>query len=341
MSFLYLNAEQKQHINLSPYALSIMENDMFSFQIHNKSTFINKIIDNYKYEANASISLSSQRYRVQLETTLSVVQSCSAIEVIEILVAEYISSVKRNVNSYCKGQGFKIRLNKENVDYLTYECKEEIHYANIGSYLKAIIEEYCTKSFLERERIFYKDFFSTISLAIKDKKILSIQFPSGRYLHIKPYSLTTDPLSMYHYLVGYEIIKDDYKSTQSSFSCRVSNLKNIKLLQEHSFISMENQKNLASDILEKGAQFMCEETSETIIYLTDSGIKKYNRLLHLRPQFTAISKDRHTYTFNCTLLQIEYYFFKFGTDAIIISPYEIKTRFQSMYSLAAEKYLSI
>lgn len=45
------------------------------------------------------------------------------------------------------------------------------------------------------------------------------------------------------------------------------------------------------------------------IALSDQGIQKYKRLLHLRPNYVSISDDGHVYTFNCSLNQIEFYFF--------------------------------
>ena len=47
MGFHGINEENRQYVCLSQSANSILENDMLAFQITNRSTIINIIIDNY------------------------------------------------------------------------------------------------------------------------------------------------------------------------------------------------------------------------------------------------------------------------------------------------------
>ena len=52
MGFHGINEENRQYVCLSQSANSILENDMLAFQITNRSTIINIIIDNFMMKQN-------------------------------------------------------------------------------------------------------------------------------------------------------------------------------------------------------------------------------------------------------------------------------------------------
>ena len=49
-------------------------------------------------------------------------------------------------------------------------------------------------------------------------------------------------------------------------------------------------------------------------------------------------KKEDVYIFNCTKAQAEFYFFKFGSDAEILSPVDLRDKFALMYKDAAAVY---
>ena len=88
-------------------------------------------------------------------------------------------------------------------------------------------------------------------------------------LKLKPYRIIPDPLSMYHYLIGYAVPESDSPESEPySYSCRISNLKYIKMLHEKSFITQNDKKSLEKELQKKGSQFMIGELCEARIYLT-------------------------------------------------------------------------
>lgn len=348
MAFTRPNNENRQHINLSAHALATIENDMFAFGINTKSGFLNQVISNFKYTADASISEALHHKTKEYTKLLKDLEPNTRKNVLEKLTDSYCKELQRKAKGYEKGMGIKFRINDENIDFLANECREDKYYFsisnngeshdNLGKYLKALIEEYCSKSYFEREEIYFCQEFELLHTAIKLKKKIKFKLPKeNSYRYLKPYKITTDPLSMYHYLVGISI--DDKRSNKetNSFSYRITNLKNLTQLNEKIFISNETKKCLEKELQEKGAQFMIEDVIETKVYLTPAGIDKYKRLLHLRPQYDAI-EDTNIYVFHCTPRQIEYYFFKFGEDAIILSPIELSYTFKSMYKKAYIQY---
>ena len=52
-----------------------------------------------------------------------------------------------------------------------------------------------------------------------------------------------------------------------------------------------------------------------------------------------MSKPFYRDTFKCTEQQAEYYFFKFGADAIIEEPISLRKQFEDKYKLAISKYV--
>ena len=348
MAFEKINDENKQHINLSATAMAVIENDMFSFNIKSRSSFLNTVINNYKEKADASISLASARQRNLYEDIFQDSSIDNKKEVIDLLIDDYVKNLKIKNNSYPKGVGIKFRIKNDNEEYLTgkkcnetgKKCNENQYYGNnnVGKYLKALLEEYCSKSYLEREKIFFNSDFIEIEEAIKLKKKIMVELNNGDIKKIKPFKILTDPLAMYHYLIGYSINENGCGSKMQSFSYRITNFKEVKKLEEDMSISSEDQKRLSNEINKKGVQFMCDEICKIKVYLTDEGIIKYNRMLHLRPPHDINDKG-NIYTFHCTLKQIEYYFFKFGKDAKIISPENIKNKFKNMYIEAEKQYM--
>ncbi|MEG2137075.1 MAG: WYL domain-containing protein [Oscillospiraceae bacterium] len=261
---------------------------------------------------------------------------------VSALAEEYRARLLEKALSYPKGESLKFRINNENFAYLTNGslCSEELNYGenHMGTYLKAIVEEYAAKSYLERERIYLRPWFDTIQDAIAAKKQLRLQLRDKTWKFIKPYRVMPDALSMYHYIVGYALpAQTDRAAEMTSFSHRVSNLLDVKTVSAGAFLSDAAQKQLEAQLRVKGAQFMSGDSAEIKVYLTEEGIKKYHRLLHLRPSYCAI-EDHSVYVFRCTPEQIKYYFFKFGAEAKVLSPRDLTQAFRQMYALAAETY---
>lgn len=334
MPFTELNEENKLHLNLSPNAMAIIEHDMLAFQVKRKSTFLNEIIENFRSSASASLTLSSERYRSELEFCLlnesKASLSDAESQVLDRLVTAYQNKI---LNSHSqKGCGFKIRINNENMKYLTTICEENMFYGDIGigAYLKALVEEYCQKPYVQREKIYARDTFTEIENAIQNNKKLSIRFAPKHTKKVLPYAIKSDPLSMYHYLIGY--------SENKKIVCyRMTALKNnVTCLLEKTFISTADKKTLENCILERGVQFVSGELIECKVELTKYGEELYQKLLHLRPAYTE--KNGNIYSFLCNEAQIEFYFFKFGPEAKIISPPNLKKHFKRKYEAAVKRY---
>lgn len=353
MGFSEINGEHKQHIALDYQSAIIIDNDMAAFGVDKYSTFINKIIANFRGDAKSSLDISIQDYKAELGIKLDAVNVDPddeiKQEIIRTLVEKYKEEIENtyrleNKNKYKK---LKIRLQQENYEYLTIECGEEQYYGEngMGKYLNALIKEYCSKNHIEREKIYAKEVFETAKKAIWDKKLLSLEI-NGEEKKIKPYSIEVDPLSMYSYLIGYEKVDDSPQKAIKGFSCRISRISKIREYREKSSLTEDARKKIKQEQLIKGVQFLSSDGCVFVIKLTDEGKKMFKRILHLRPNFIEIKgKDlpgasdgyKHFYFLCCTVLQVEYYLLKFGKEAVIEIPSDYSECIEQYRKAIAEK----
>ncbi len=342
MAFSDINDERRIYINLSDYALSTIYDDMFSFDVATESSFINKIFKNYRNDAMASVFLQTEKYKINLYNELNHIQSEDKRNIIESLAHNYAQTLMERNLSYPKGKSRKYKLNTDNLyNYLcdTDYCNEDIYYQDkISLYLKAVIEEYCRKTYIEREYIYYKDPINILKTAITTKKLISVQLDNELEYKIKPYSIISNKENTYNYLVGYSPVVKDNTTTDAPYPVRISRIRKIKVLSANAFISKEKADTLLNLINKKGVQFLSSKECSFTVELTDLGLKMYNSIHHMRPTITEKSSDGHTLTFMCPQSQFEFYFFKFGADAKVIFPHETRERFKELYTAALQSY---
>ena len=86
-----------------------------------------------------------------------------------------------------------------------------------------------------------------------------------------------------------------------------------------------------------------DQIHEIIVRLTDKGKLKYINQVHMRPSQCIdgkhnIGKNSDIFIFKCTVHQAKAYFFKFGSDAEILSPLFLREQFIKEYLKAAALY---
>ena len=240
---------------------------------------------------------------------------------------------------------FILRINDSNYNYLVGndssegECQEDRYYETVSQYIRALIEEYCDLDFLSREKIYYKKYFEEIENAIALKQQLKIKTKKRKIIHFNPFAIHTDNLNMYHYLIGInpDIDNQKYSNIQTY---RISFFKDVRCTKKNAFISREKAKQINQLIIDKGCQFLASPLVDAEVKLTDIGINLYNSQFHLRPSYTSaiFEKDNNILKFCCTEDQLLYYFFKFGSDAIILEPKSLSQKFVTKYEDAIIKY---
>ncbi len=318
MAFIINNSNDtpyiKQNINLSDYAFYILSCDYSAFTNEqcplNKipSGFLNAIFQNYYNEAVATSSPSQ------------------------------FASIK--------GIHFNFRLQKETQQILENEyeigCADKYYRSSsksdsvpsVGKYLKAIFEEYSRLPYYQREKIYFKKTYRTISDAIQLSRKITYTY-RGTFYELSPYEIALDEWSSYNYVLG-------FTSDNTAINCRLSYMENIKLSPQKINISKEHKKELSELLISNGVQFLHGKNIEIKVMLTQAGKDNYDHMVFMRPQYhelTRLDNGDYIYTFNCTERQAEYYFLKFGADAVILEPENLRKKFADKYMDACKKYM--
>ena len=318
-----INEEHKVRIALSVNARIKMAEDMTVFRVEKATTFINTVFDNYKNEAKASISLYPHQHRLALEELFSKseMDDCSREAAIDFLMAEEdkIAREKAAALISSKSEGKLYHINNKNVQFLTEDCEEEEYYSRPGLYIRAVIEEYCTLPFIERERIYRKDVYETIAHVRDTNKILKIkvrQYDKVRNFYVYPYKILPDPLQTQSYLTCYTTEAGSEGSGKTIASFAMARL-NLSTVLDKTFHLTKKEKDAIQEQIEKN----------------------YQSRLSNRPEKIAVIDD--IYIFDCTQRQVFNFFFSFGSEAEILSPESLREQFRSTSSDALGLYTGL
>lgn len=352
----------RQRINLSDHACSILLQDMDAFyhQLNIErgsgmidSAVINHIIGNFQKDADASVYLSCEKKREQLDVLLSGLEKSLRQQAIAHLIEDHRKAIETQVRRDLsrKGTSFAIRINKKNLlslgretfpDWNEYLKKPAagLYRDKVGNYLKALIEEYARKPYVEREAIFCKKNLEEIHNAIQLGLMLKV-ITQGRFVqYVRPYAVQTDKEQLYYYLAGYLSSSPDGNWHMGSI--RLSAITDCKGLSVSSQIGAEQAGKLETAIQKKGIQFLSDAATgdlpeKIVVKFTKQGKKMYHTMLHLRPMYDG-KPNGLIYQFTATQRQAENYFFKFGHDAKILEPQELADKFLRRYESAAKQY---
>ena len=338
--------ESRQHLNLSELAFEIIENDKSAFlEKSSRQRIINMILRNYMDSADASIDTATARYEEKLRLSLlSIPDGEKKNEIISSLVEIYRHDLVQISTHYPKGHAFKMQLDKENFEAMSEWRDTGGYYGGVpGRCLKAGIEEYARKTQYEREGILLRDSIEELQSCIDAHQLVVITLNGIRQSRheVRPYLICSDPGCNYHYLVGMtRKAGTAYPERVASF--RISRIITIKRSHSRSgkITSVQGQE-IEQKLRDDGVQFLLQDSEPIRIRLTAQGKKMYDSQAHLRPRFSEVNKlsdGSWLYSFDCTQMQAEFYFFKFGADVVVEFPLELRERFMKKYRDAAEQY---
>ena len=341
-----INEEHKVRITLSVNARIKMAEDMTIFRVEKATTFINTVFDNYKNEAKASISLYLHQRRLALEELFSKseLDDYSRKAAIECLLAEEKRTACENAKTFksLKGEGKLYHINNKNVQFLTEDCEEEEYYSRPGFYIRAVVEEYCSLPFIERERIYRKDVYETIAHARDKNQILKIkvrQYDKVRNFFVYPYKILPDPLQTQSYLTCYTKEAGSEGSGKTIASFAMARLNPPTVLAKTFHLTKKEKDAIQEQIEKNSPAYLLDKAEQIRIRLTENGKQIYQSRLSNRPEKIAVIDD--IYVFDCTQRQIFNFFFSFGAEAEILSPESLREQFRSTLSNALGLYTDL
>ena len=352
MGFVY-SIDEEQHklrINLSERAFCIMLNDMQTFSFKSRSGFINTVFSNYYEDAKSSISLYLKKKKETLENLLSssTLSDDNRAVAVKYLVDNEMAILKESASNISKEKGKSLLyyINKANFEILTADdFKENIYYdERLSVYIKCLLEEYFSLSFIERLKIVKKKIYNTINIAIKAGVSLEIDLKTDneeKSFIVYPYKIVTNVLHTYDYLTcySYEKQKNPASKTISSFSLVRLQESDIKLLHNLSFNLNKNEILALENKMSKvSATYLLGEETKVVVKLSEKGERLLKTILNSKPVKTE-KVGEGLYHFFCSEEQAYNYFFSFSAEAEILSPPALREKLKHSYQSGLKNYL--
>ena len=341
--------DARQHLSLSQLAFDTIAQDQYEFlEKPSRQGIINRIIESFSDDASASIDRAVLRYKETLNSDFAHIpdNETKAIAV-STLLETYRKKLVQHVSDYPSDISFKFQLNEHNFGEKAKWTDENGYYGgHPGRYYKAVIEEYARKSYYEREAIVLRKLISEIDLHIAASKliIITLRGHDNRKYEIRPFSISPDPFLNYHYLIGYSRrVGTSYSEQIVSF--RLSRISKVDSSSCRSGrITKEQEAEIRARIQSVGVQFLSQRAEQIQVKLSEQGKRKYESQAYMRPPYirrTTLEDGTWLYCFDCSQLQAEYYFFKFGADAEVLTPISLRNKFFTDYSDACQAYETV
>lgn len=202
-------------------------------------------------------------------------------------------------------------------------------------YFRAVLEEYTGLPYCRREAIYFSDNIHMLRTAINECCAVRFRYGEEEVCGY-PFAIESDEWSSYNYLLA----ADTENNLRHFRISRIKYLNNI--YNDKSNIPDDVRASISEQqIIPVGIQFVGEPIAAITVKLSEEGMKMYDQMIFLRPQYSSVDKltsGEYICTFRCSVKQIRYYFFKFGAEAEIVSPADIREHFSDEYLAAYQKY---
>lgn len=347
-----LNTEQKQRINLTLPARDLLEGDRELFAPHlTRSGFINELLYRIAPLSDASITETVERRR---ETLLSRLEnknlSADTLETVaDALLTPLREELAAKAVSYPKGISEVFRLNNRNRDFFYRPDWADAKYYDHkpSKYMKALIEDYASRTLYQREALFFHEWISLAETAAAAGRILrlSTRTVRGELLtwDVRVYKILPNDAGLYHYLVGRAVRKGGLKAEEHIASFRISRLVEAKILSSEAArsgsLSKAEKKELDEKIARQRVQFLVGDREEYVVHFTNEGKDLLKAIQYMKPTSYYVDEEDN-YHFECPRFQLFQYFTRFGEHAQILEPVSVREDFRNWYQHAYEAYLS-
>lgn len=320
-------------INVSAEVKAILDHDAESFELTmstgqiSKNALYTRLIVNYSDEFNAkqkelfdciTRQLTCARYTDIACDYETVDKLCEQIQILS-LPAE-----KRKFN-----ESISVKPTEESKHIISNIKNKH----RPSAYFRNMFTSYAMLSSDKREKIIFRQEYEELMQAIKNNHWVSLGLklsPSQiKYVEAQPYSINCSKEELHLYLLS--------QSTDGSrvFSTRLSRIISATELNKKTAITQSNKKIL-DNMIKFGPQFRYNRNEKgAIVKLTEDGIRKFSRIYIQRP--VPDKTDGDLYYFSCSQEQLFQYFSRFGGDAVIISPPQLRDRLIEYHKNAIEK----
>ena len=346
-------AQEKLYVNLSPFALMTIEEDLKSmWGSDNLSGFLNLILQNCCAVSPASVIMQADERKQELEELLS--DALDTKDRKNVIMKIYVREKERllkEVSGFPRGEPIRIPLQKETSELLQsiFDERESRAYDSRGEYAKAIFETYARRARFQRELTIYQETAAKINENIEKKNAIKIRLKrsspeakSNIYI-LKPYKIVESKTQIYNYLLGYGRRAEQPEEEAKILPIRLSSIEEgEQSVAFYGSISGKIPERIKTKIEEKirtaDFEYVEDEEEDIEVKFTPRGIRHLSQWLIQKPAVKSIDEATGTVVFHCTKFQARIYLCKFGADAVVLSPARLKENLFSYYKTAAKAY---
>lgn len=336
----------QQRIALSAHAARIVEDDSYLFQCYDQKhqrpsyhKFINKIFCNSYAAAKASIHLRIAEKRDNLYFLRGSDRTKAVSSFIDRIIQDETKTLEDQKNRLLSEDKYVnnvISLNKKTLNILESSEEDSFYHGSAATYIRAVLEEYAQLDSMKRKMIYYREIIEELQKHIKKHNMIEITYYNNsiKYKMI-PVRIEPDTYRTHLYLAGIAVQEQAQSLCVSGRIDRIASIQYIRTGKVSDAMLSALKKKIEKD----GIQYLKSNDTKIRIQLSAKGVKKYNRLTFQRPAYTRIEDpEKNIYLFDIPPFQAMVYFFKFGADAIILEPEDLRNRFRDMYLTALGNY---
>lgn len=321
---------EKIKINLSYKAYNQIISDMESFQFYkengdtNLNLFINIIIKGM-YERNKELNSIMMN---TIQAKLTQFDNSTIDEITDLLVNSLNARLEDRTNRSV-GYYISYRPSKKYEEMYNEIEVNELKNTTISNYFRMLLNEYIRLNQDEREAIVFKDTLALIKQAISSKRMLTLK--DKNLTSFIPYEIVKTNDELYNYVIGGK----RKNGILHPFSLHIYKCTSFVKEKNH-FSLTEDEKAIFERIIERGPREIEIRSQEVIVTLSKNGQKQFKKYYLNRPIPTKIEGDN--YYFNSSVENIFHYFARFGSNAKIISPLNLRNQMKNFHKHAYNSY---
>jgi len=324
---------EKIKISVPEKIYELLRKDAKDFRIlkpsgeENLNAFINILVINF-YE---KFSADDESLRESIKGALSVIPEKYAKEAFfEVMNAITKREKEENLG---KSVALSFKPTKSSESVTVYIENVLLKNEAISSFYRRLFIAYSKRLKNEREKIIHKHNYELLVSGVKKGLQICISLDNGQvYNNVSVYAIEPAKDELFNYVLCF--------SDKKNRTLRLAKIKTVSLLAKNAEIPEESQSMFARQIA-AGAQYPIYSTDNEPIHvqLSAKGRELFDKIYLYRPIPMEIDGD--VYIFNCSANQVLYYFERFGSEALILSPKKLGIFMRNYYYFALKKYRSI
>ena len=324
---------EKIKISVPDRIYELLRKDAKDFRVlkpsgeENLNAFINSLVVNFYEEFSAN----DERLRESIKGALSAIPEKYAKEAFSEVMNAITKREKEEHLGKSVALSFKPTKSSESVT--VYIENVLLKNEAISSFYRRLFIAYSKKLKNEREKIIHKQNYELLINAIKKELQVCISLDNGHvYNDVSVYAIESAKDELFNYVLCF--------SDKKNRTLRLAKIKTVSILAKNATIPEESQGMFNRQIT-CGAQYPIYSTdNEPIrVQLSAKGRELFDKIYLYRPIPKEIDGD--VYIFNCSANQVLYYFERFGSEALILSPKKLGIFMRNYYYFALKKYRSI